>query len=184
MTLAIPCLRIFLFLRCCWEILGRNMRKTSIRIRHFSGGLWYLKDPPEVRDPRSRELVRIGADLAHRRSFLWSPLTISTMPAPEGKDILWSQRNWGSNTRAISQRGRGRTQEFLSYMQPCVSCHVPSLVTQVLAWMVITICSQVMALTGAQVPRRALQHGLWNQQNTGMGPAGRFSWAVRNPSKA
>lgn len=49
--------------------------------------------------------------------------------------------------------------------------------------MVITICSQVMVLPGAQVPRKALQHGLWNQQNTGMGPAGRFSWVVRNPSK-
>lgn len=70
MTLAIPYLRIFLFPHCCCEILGRNMRKISVRIRHLSGGLSYTKDPPEVRDPRSRELARIGADLAHRRSFL------------------------------------------------------------------------------------------------------------------
>ena len=40
-----------------------------------------------------------------------------------------------------------------------------------------------MVLSGAQVLRKALQHGLWNQQNTGMGPTGCFSWVVRNPSE-
>lgn len=180
MTLVIPYLRIFLFLHCCCEILGRNMRKTSLRMRHFSGGLCYPKDPPEVRDPRSRELGRIGADLAHGRSFLWPPLCLLL----KVKTYCELRETEGQAPELfLKEEEIGHRSSWVICSLIYVFCHVPSLVTQILAWVVITICSQVLLLSGVQVPRRALQHGLWNQQSTGMGPAGHFAWVVRNPSR-
>ena len=46
MTLLIPCLRVSVFPHCCSGMLGRNMRRTYVRLRQPSGGIWGLEDFP------------------------------------------------------------------------------------------------------------------------------------------